>query len=67
MNIQLSVQSLVYTIISVVFLIWLVLDIADSYSGMFTSKVKGQVSLIGLFIIIAWLIFTAIWGGIFWW
>lgn len=69
MTIKLTIEALIYLCISVGFIVWLLYDLFDSYSGgLFSSaKVKGELSVSGAVAIILWIVVTAIWGGAFWW
>lgn len=54
---QLEAHIIVYLVLLVIFIIALIVDIL---------KNKGP-SLLGFVMIIGWIIFTLIYGGIFWW
>jgi len=68
MTVTLALHNVVYIIISLVCLAFLIANLLDSYSGLFTpGKRKYELGFDGIIAIFAWLIFSLIFGGIFWW
>jgi hypothetical protein len=64
-----SIQTVIYIIISILFTIWFFSDFFASWSGGNFShgKKSGELGFQGILSIFFWIIFTLIYGGIFWW
>jgi hypothetical protein len=45
---------------------WFFRDLFMPANGIITKK-KGEIGCEGIFAIILWILYTLIWGGIFWW
>jgi len=64
-----SIQTLIYIVISLLFLISFLSDFFASWSGGNFShgKKSGELGFVGALAIVIWLLFTLIYGGFFWW
>lgn len=59
----------VYFAITLLFAAWFLSDFFKSESGgyFYSGKRSGEMGFTGLLSIGIWIIFSLIWGGIFWW
>lgn len=66
---MISLNTAIYALFTLALLVWFLVDLFTVHSGgMFTSgKKSGEMGFTSLFIIVVWIIFTLIWGGICWW
>jgi hypothetical protein len=66
---MITIDVFVYTLCAVGFFVGILYDLFDSYPGGLVSsgKVKGELSLRGVVILVCWIVFTVMWGGVFWW
>ncbi len=66
MNIKISLELVIYVIVSILLLLWLIRNLNCEEYGFFTKK-KGEIGVGGFVAIMLWIFYTLIWGGIFWW
>ena len=64
-----SIQTVIYIVISLLFLIWFLSDFFSSSPGgnFYSGKLKFEPGFQGILSIFFWIMFTLIYGGIFWW
>ena len=69
MEITIPVQLAVYLGITIGFMIGFFIDLFKTEQGgnFYSGKRSGEMGLIGILSFFVWLVFTAIWGGVFWW
>ena len=68
-EIKLSLDTVIYSVFTLAMLTWFFIDLFTKRPGsaFLSGKRKGEMGLLTLAILIIWIIFTVIWGGIFWW
>jgi hypothetical protein len=64
-----KINLAVYFAITLLFAVWFLSDFFKSWNGgNFTpGKATWEVGFSGILSIVLWVIFSLIWGGIFWW
>jgi len=63
-----KITTVVYIFATLLFLIWFLFDFGTQHpGGFFPSKRKFEMGFIGIGVIAIWLVYTLIWGGMFWW
>lgn len=67
MEVKVSLEIVIYVIISILCVIWIVANYLREDYGDYFSKRKYEFGLSGLVAIVTWIVYTLIWGGIFWW
>jgi hypothetical protein len=63
---MIRISTLIFIVVTVVFVMWFFRDLFMPANGIITKK-KGEIGCEGIFAIILWILYTLIWGGIFWW
>lgn len=59
-------STLIFVVVTVLFVLWFFRDFYLPAHGII-NKNSGEIGCEGAFAIILWILFTLIWGGIFWW
>jgi predicted small integral membrane protein len=66
---MISLNTAIYALFTLALLVWFLVDLFNVSPGSWfvSGKKKGEMGFTSLFIIVVWIIFTLIWGGICWW
>jgi len=67
---MISIQWLIFGIFTLAFIVGMIIHLSkEGYSGMYTGpgKYKWELGSWGLLMILGYIIFLAIYGGIYWW
>ena len=66
---MISISNAIYIVITLVFVIGLLIHMhMETYGSMFTSgKNKWEIGGWGALLIVVYIVYVLIWGGVFWW
>lgn len=71
MTITLNTPEIIYAVVAIFFAIVIAIDVFKPTYGsggwFSTSKPSGEIGLFGVLMALCFLLFSLIWGGIFWW